>query len=124
MKCQKCGKEYDEKTYYLCPCCFCEPTKKERVLDYIWKFIFSIFSLALFPLTYFGIGYLLSGAAATVLISPFFLIWGFSLVKKNEKKKKRLNTEIRKILDNPEFDYIDGLKKYEIIKKITESLDD
>lgn len=120
MECQRCGKEYDEKIYYLCPQCFCKPTKKERILERIWEFIFQTSTLALLVLAYFGLGYLLGDDAAIVLSMPLLLIWGLSLIKRKEKEKGRLDTKIRKILDDPEFDCVNGFKQYEIIKAIKE----
>ncbi len=118
MKCERCGKEYDEEIYYLCPQCFCEPTKKQRIIDYIWNIIFMVFTLAIFLLAFCGLCLLLGYNAAIVLGIPSFIIWGISLTKRKENEKKGLDTKIKKILDEPEFDNINGLKKHEIIKKI------
>ena len=119
MKCQRCGKEY-ERNFCLCPQCFCEPIKKDRIWTKIWEVLWQISVLLIAIFAAIGIDCIF-GKYWLLPTSILFFLLIFSVSKRKERSKKVLHTKISKILSEPSFNSVDWFKKDEILKEIKES---
>lgn len=117
MKCQKCGIEYNEKQYIMCPRCFFKPSTKERLSEKIWNITFSLLVFAIILLTAYGCSHLFGKASAIIFI-VLGIIYSMSLTKRNENQKQRIVVKVKKLLEDPEYDCVSDFKKQEIIKAI------
>lgn len=118
MKCECCGKEFDEKYYTLCPQCHREITKKERFYSAMWQTVYTFSSILVGILVLAGLDRLFRFEVAVILFVPIMFIWILSIVRTKERKTAEIITNIKKILKNPDFDNNPGLLIYEIIKTI------